>query len=246
MPSTVVVVPCFNEAARLPVHDFTAFGNGASDTRVLFVDDGSRDATEERLAELVRRAPEFFEVLTLESNRGKAEAVRRGMLAAFASDARFVGYWDADLATPLEEVARFRAHLERAPECAIVLGSRVQLLGRSIRRSSLRHYAGRLFGTWASFSLGLPIYDTQCGAKLFRATPETTRLFEEPFESTWAFDVEWLARWVRDRRAEGRAPATGLYELPLDTWHDVEGSKLRPWDLLHALWEVARIRAHYL
>ncbi|MEM7408600.1 MAG: glycosyltransferase [Myxococcota bacterium] len=245
MSSSVIVVPCFNEATRLRGNDFTRFAT--PETRVLFVDDGSNDATPERLAQLVREEPDRFEVLTLESNRGKAEAVRRGMLAALASEAHFVGYWDADLATPLDEVARFRAYLEGHPRCQVVLGSRVQLLGRSIERSALRHYVGRVFATCASLALDLPVYDTQCGAKLFRAGPEATQLFAEPFRAGWAFDVEWIARWIRDRRADGGIPAEeAIAEVPLEAWHDIAGSKVKPWDLVRALLDVARVRAHYL
>jgi hypothetical protein len=69
------------------------------------------------------------------------------------------------------------------------------MLGRDIRRSAFRHYAGRLFATFASLQLRLPVYDTQCGAKIFRATPEVVALFGRPFRLRWCFDVEVLSRF---------------------------------------------------
>ena len=56
----------------------------------------------------------------------------------------------------------------------------------------LGKYAGRIFATTVSVSLGLPIYDTQCGAKVFRQTPLLGRVLADPFESRWIFDVELL------------------------------------------------------
>ena len=68
--------------------------------------------------------------------------MRAGLGVAFKSSADYVGYWDADLATPLDEIPRFVAVLERLPGIEIVFGARVQLLGRSVRRSQVRHYLG--------------------------------------------------------------------------------------------------------
>jgi dolichyl-phosphate beta-glucosyltransferase len=247
MASTIVVVPCFNEAERLPVAAFLAFAERASGIDFLFVNDGSTDATLEVLDKLRARAPERFSLLDQQPNRGKAEAVRLGMRTAFARHPDFAGYWDADLATPLEEIPAFIEVLERRPESLIVFGSRVRLLGRMIERRPFRHYLGRVFATVASLLLDLPVYDTQCGAKLFRNTPEMASLFEEPFCTNWVFDVELVARLIRTRRTAGGAPpSASIYELPLRCWHDVAGSKVRGSDFVKAVAELARIRRRYL
>jgi dolichyl-phosphate beta-glucosyltransferase len=247
MPHTIIVIPCFDEAARLPVDAFADYVLEHDDTDFLFVNDGSRDDTLELLRGLERRAPERICVLDQQPNRGKAEAVRTGMNAAFTRDPDYAGYLDADLAAPLSEISRLRAVLEAKSGVEMVLGARVQLMGRRIVRSRLRHYLGRVFATVASETLGLAVYDTQCGAKLFRVGPVVRELFAEPFVGGWIFDVEILAR----RIAAGRtrvlpAAEDAIYELPLDTWVDVAGSKVSPFDFARAILAIWRIRVAYL
>lgn len=247
-PSTAIVVPCFNEAERLQGDRFVQFSAQHPEVRFLFVDDGSRDATRHVLAALCDRLGPAGEVLALERNRGKAEAVRAGMLRAFEGGCAHAGYWDADLATPLSEIPRFVHTLATHPERLVVFGARAQLLGRAIERRPLRHYLGRIFATATSLLLDLAVYDTQCGAKLFRAEPRTQELFERPFVVNWTFDVELIARLIAAERARGGSgDVRGLiYELPLDAWRDVAGSKVRPSDFVRAMLELGRIRARYL
>ena len=247
MQGTVIVVPCFNEASRLPVARFEAFLAATLDVGFVCVDDGSSDATLERLRSLAKTAPDRVKVLALDANRGKAEAVRLGVLEALAGEPRFVGYWDADLATPLDVIRDFRRVLESRPELEIVMGARVRLLGRDIRRSALRHYLGRLSATWIALALGLRVYDTQCGAKLFRNGPRLAPLFREPFLSTWLFDVEILARRIEQAALAGASPAAAaVYEFPIEAWAEVGGSKLRSAAYLRAALDLIRIRRRYL
>jgi glycosyltransferase involved in cell wall biosynthesis len=246
LPPTAIVVPCYNEAARLPVDAFVAFAAAHPSVRFLFVNDGSRDDTAGVLRRLAEALPGRAEVLDLPRNQGKAEAVRLGMLRALGTGARYAGYWDADLSTPLAEVPRMVAVLEARSEREMCFGARVQMLGRSIERRTLRHYLGRVFATAASMTLDLRVYDTQCGAKIFRSSPEIAGLFAEPFVTGWTFDIEIIARLARLRAdAAGRGPADVIYELPLEHWRDVAGSKVRPIDFVTGLLALARIRRAY-
>jgi dolichyl-phosphate beta-glucosyltransferase len=246
MPQTVLVIPCYNEAHRLLWETFRRFAQSRPDVRLLFVDDGSRDETLELLQSL-KQGQESVSVLVLPKNAGKAEAVRQGCLAAFRTRPRYIGYWDADLATPLEAVNDFRLVLERRPKVEIVFGARVKLLGTSIERNAARHYLGRAFATAASLTLGLGVYDTQCGAKLFRASEVMSRALCRPFLTRWLFDIEIIARLIRDART-GRLPSVEemVYELPLAQWHEVPGSKVKASDFPRAFVELIRIHRTYL
>ena len=244
--STIVVIPCFNEAQRLSIQAFTAFAQRWRHGRFLFVDDGSTDETLSILTSLRETLPDHFDVLRLPQNVGKAEAVRRGILEAFALNPLYVGFWDADLATPLDALPLFEEVLRDRPVVDIVLGARVKLLGRDIRRRPFRHYLGRIFATAVALTLGLEIYDSQCGAKLFLASNTVRVLFDTPFLSRWIFDVEILARFKRLRQAG--VPTTveqSIYELALPLWHDVPGSKLRLWDFAMAVRDLARIYSSF-
>ena len=202
MSQCTIVLPCYNEAARLDIRGLRSFARKYPSVRFLFVNDGSSDGTLAVLQRFCGTRPSDSTFSTCLGNAGKAEAVRQGILQAMAGGPDFVGYWDADLATPLRVIPEMCKLLERNPHLEIVLGSRVRLLGRRIRRRLLRHYLGRPFASAASLVLGLPVYDTQCGAKLFRVTPKVASLFAAPFRTGWIFDVELL----RDSSPAARRP----------------------------------------
>jgi len=243
MPDVCLVVPCFNEAKRLDSAAFLAGLMLQPRLGFCFVNDGSEDDTSRALRELADRAPGRITVVDLDRNRGKAEAVRRGMLKA-VEDTRhaFVGYWDADLSTPLSEITSFIDILEQNAEAMAVIGSRLRRLGANIDRRALRHVLGRVFATLASITLDLPVYDSQCGAKLFKAAV-VAELFGEAFRSTWCFDVEILAR-LSARLGTNRT-RHAVIEVPLRAWREVGGSKLRLYQVALMPLELWRIRMRY-
>lgn len=234
-----LVVPCYNETHRFRPDAFLQLVRSRSDTALLFVDDGSTDETAVLLADIVARGDGKVSMLTLPQNVGKARAVQSGVLAAFENQPELVGYWDADLSTPLGTLVDFLQVFETKPEVDVVMGARVKLLGRQIDRNAIRHYCGRAFATAASLVLGVGVYDTQCGAKVFRATDPVRQAFSAPFQSKWIFDVEILDRYIA---AIGKASAeTRICEVPLRTWTDVPGSKLGPGHAVRAIWDLAVI-----
>ncbi len=236
----LIVIPCYNEAARINLEAFRSFRSESKKSiDFLFVNDGSKDQTLRILTEFCSKE-KHFRVLDLGENCGKAEAIRRAMSGAVIEQYRYMGFFDADLATPLIEIENLLKHAEISDK-DFVLGSRVQLLGYSeINRKPTRHYIGRVFATLVSNMLKIPIYDTQCGAKLFRSSlvPD---LFRQPFVSKWLFDVELLFRFKHlDEHFEQK-----IIEVPLKKWLDVPGSKISFFYFLKAPFDLLKIYSHY-
>ncbi len=243
LPKTVVVVPCYNEAARLSMDDFSSFLDSHAGVDFCFVNDGSTDATADVLDALVARHAARVSVETHKRNEGKAAAVRTGMRGATRRDGiAWVGYWDADLATPLDEIPRFFDYRQDYPHAQFLAGARVYTLGTDIERYVLRHYLGRVFATAASMTLRMAVYDTQCGAKLIAADVART-VFNEPFLSRWFFDVELFARVRQVLGAD--APGRSMIEVPLRKWTDKSGSKIRFRHYFVAGYEMLRIGWRY-
>jgi len=239
-----VVVPCYNEEQRLNPFAFHRFLADSPRCRLVFVNDGSKDGTLELLRSFAAAcSPGLVEVVDLPQNSGKAEAVRHGMLHAIEQKAELIGFWDADLATPLDAVAGFVRVFEQLPEIEVVVGTRLPLLGHHIQRNPKRGLLGRCFAWAASFTLGIRLQDTQCGAKMFRNSDVLAAVLQDRFRSRWIFDVELLARW-RQLQPYGAANLSScLYELPLHAWYEIKGSKLKATDFLKApleLWNIWR------
>lgn len=224
MRRDALVVPCFDEAARFRA---AAVAELLADPgiHVILVDDGSRDGTRAVLESAAAAHPGRVTVVALDRNRGKAEAVRLGLLRALEDGADAAGYADADFSTPPDELLRLVA-VQRESGAAAVLGCRHAHLGADIRRSAARHYTGRVFATIAAHVLGCAVYDTQCGAKVFAAGDALRAALAEPFLSRWSFDVELLGRLMNEAERRGRKRTEGFVEVPLRRWHDAGGSKL--------------------
>ncbi|MBU0485647.1 MAG: glycosyltransferase [Proteobacteria bacterium] len=204
----------------------------------LFVDDGSTDDTLNIINGVIALYPTQCEVLSLEDNLGKAEAVRRGIMASLAGSFDNIGYWDADLATPLDAIRDFCRILD-STDLEMVIGARVRLLGRVIERRALRHYLGRVFATCVSvLILRISIYDSQCGAKIFKNSNMLKNVFGKPFLVKWVFDVEMFARFLLFSGSSPVQISTRWIEYPLVEWSDVKGSKLKGKKFIWAAFEV--------
>jgi glycosyltransferase involved in cell wall biosynthesis len=234
LPPFSVVIPCFNEEARISetlrvTLDYLAAN--APTSELIVVNDGSTDAT----AEIARKVFSETKVATrlLENfpNRGKGAAVRSGLLAAREPIGLF---FDADLSTPLQETPKLIEPIANG-EVDIAFGSRAldrSLIG--IHQPWRREQAGRAFNLLVRIATGLPFWDTQCGFKAFRL--DVCRpILEAARLDGFAFDVELL---LLAHRAGLR-----IREIPV-RWNHAEGSKVRFFhDSLRMLREVIALRA---
>ncbi|MEO0328718.1 MAG: glycosyltransferase [Pseudomonadota bacterium] len=219
---THIVVPCYNEEKRLDSLAFLDFAHSNKSIGITFVDDGSSDNTLEVLNKIVSQAPDQLQVLTMKDNSGKAEAVRCGLELACKSEYQFIGYWDADLATPLDAILDFRKVMYRMQDVDIVYGARKMLMGHRIKRAPLRRLISSICAFLARFAIALPVSDTQCGAKLFRNSTLIQNALVHPFRAGWLFDIELFTRMTRQMPTPRRA----IYEYPLSEWDEVAGSNI--------------------
>src|SRR6266511_4791759 len=233
LPSFSVVIPCFNEAARigetlrLTLDYLTA---NAPESELIVVNDGSTDATGTIARAILSETNIATRLLENFPIRGKGAAVRSGLLAAREPIGLF---FDADLSTPLSEIPKVIGAIANG-EVDIAIGSRAldrNLIG--IRQPWRREQAGRVFNLLVRVATGLPFWDTQCGFKAFRL--DVCRpILEAARVRGFAFDVELL---YLAQRAGLR-----IREIPV-RWNHAEGSKVRfIHDSLRMLREVIALR----
>jgi dolichyl-phosphate beta-glucosyltransferase len=233
LPALSVVIPSFNEAGRIGATiraTLDYLEKNSPQSELIVVNDGSTDATSSIARENLAKAAIETRLLENFPNRGKGAAVRTGLLAAQKSIGLF---FDADLATPLEEIPKVIEPIERG-DVDLAFGSRAldrRLIGR--HQSLIREQGGRVFNLLVRLSSGLPFWDTQCGFKAFRL--EVCRpILESARIQGFAFDVELL---FLAQRAGLR-----LREIPV-RWNHVEGSKVHfLHDSLAMLREVIALR----
>jgi len=233
-----LVIPCFNEENRLDIAAFGQFLDAFPQFYLCFVDDGSTDGTAGILRNFCGTGARCS-VLHLEQNRGKAEAVRHGMLWLNRhGDIPFLGYFDADLSAPPEFALELRNTLLQRPGTWMVFGSRQLADKQHIIRRRRRHLAGRFVSALINYTVKARFTDTQCGAKLFPAEA-VHPLFQEPFLSSWIFDVELIQR-IRNLFGHSEGMAR-IAEIPVSRWRDVGDSKVSPGYIFKLFGELHRI-----
>jgi dolichyl-phosphate beta-glucosyltransferase len=233
LPAISVVIPCFNEAARIGETICATLEyllHVSPESELIIVNDGSTDTTSKIAEEKLAGAKIETRLLENFPNGGKGAAVRKGLLDARKPIGLF---FDADLSTPLEETPKLIEPIARG-DVDVAFGSRA--LDRSLighHQPWRREQAGRIFNLLVRLATGLPFWDTQCGFKAFRL--DVCRpVLQSARVDGFAFDVELL---FLAKRAGLR-----LREIPV-RWNHAQGSKvhfLR--DSLHMLREVIVLR----
>lgn len=238
----VVIVPCFNEAKRMEFIPWIDFITTRPHFLFIFINDGSVDETGQVL---IKNISTFSNVVLIQNtkNEGKAGAVRSGILHAYTHyNYQYISFIDADLSSPLTELDRFASILNEKTSIDFILGSRIQMLGKKIKRNLFRHYIGRVIATFICRILNEPVYDTQCGIKMFRKEI-LNQLVQQPFLSRWLFDVEILARYKV--LYGSTAFNEKIIEVPVKEWIEKEYSKLRYYQFPIILFDLMKINQKY-
>lgn len=231
-PALSVVIPAFNEVGRIERALDSVEAYAAADpsrpVELVIVDDGSTDDTV-AFVESRELTAARVRVLRHEANRGKGAAVRTGMLAAIG---RTVLMCDADMSTPIEDVARLAAALEAGSDIAI--GSRI-MAGAVVDppQPPLRRFMGWGFRTLRRMLMLGDIVDTQCGFKLFTSAAAHA-VFAHVESDGFSFDCEVLAI---ARKLDLR-----IKEVPV-TWANRGDSTLTALDAPRMFAELLRIRS---
>ncbi len=236
-----IVIPLYNEASRFDIEALTEFTKNNT-IKFCLVNDGSTDNTKQIIDELAAHN-DLVSAINLQNNKGKAEAIRTAFNELIQTkDYNYIGYFDADFATPLEELHNFITEIEKSNK-PFVMGIRLKRIGANIQRYKARHYFGRIVASIISeLILKLPIYDTQCGAKLIE-TKLAKELFREPFKTKWLFDVELISRIQKNHGRE--FCLNNIVELPLNTWIDKGDSRLSLFDFIKTPFNLFKIYFAY-
>ncbi len=218
-----IIVPCFNEYNRIPSQEYKSFLKTKQTVHLCFVNDGSTDGTLEKLLDIQKCFPKQVIVISNENNQGKGASVRRGILhCKLLGKADCYSYLDADLSVSLDECYSYLTSLTKPK--SFVFASRILRIGATVERKFSRFLIGRIVATVISGILRIPVYDTQCGCKLFKEELAQA-LFHEPFISKWLFDVELFSRLICKY---GKKDALKMMEeIPVKKWVDKEESKVK-------------------
>lgn len=220
---TGIIIPCYNEEKRLDQDAFLKFIKENEDYHLCFVNDGSKDDTYAVLRAMKNQAPNDITIIDVKKNMGKATAVRAG--ARYLYNVPYisqVGFMDADLSTDFKDFKDLVKTLESNENLSVVFGSR-NSGGDGIERNALRGLFSRVIKAFILLILGLPIRDTQCGAKVFSKAIIPV-VYGEAFMTRWLFDVEIF---LRLKAFFGKQNVMNLIqEQPLMRWVHVDDSKL--------------------
>ncbi len=223
-PRILIVIPAYRESRRLPIlfEDIATHlkPNSSYDINFLLVDDGSGADEAARARALIRAyaLDERIAFAQLERNQGKGGALKTGFTQGIKSGYDYIGFMDADGAVPVSSLYKALDYmLKQAPApLAAVIASRVNMLGRCISRSPLRHYVSRVFATFVSIYFNVLIYDSQCGMKIFRKDV-VEKYLNAPIHLRWVWDTELILAMIHGGET--------VHEVPVD-WREMAGSTM--------------------
>ncbi len=209
-----IVIPSYRESNRLPNYLETLAKIVPKEMRFIIVDDGS---PKEEYEELKKRIGHLlhsqFELRRYATNLGKGAAIEYGFEGV---ESDWLGFLDADGTISAKDVSYLWNFVLENQNYDLILATRIRMLGKTIVRSLNRHLLSRLFITYFNFLFNIPIYDSQCGFKIFKKKLYDT-IKNKIGNKRWLWDTELV---IHSYKNEFRC-----IEIPID-WHEVQGSKI--------------------
>lgn len=223
---TAIIIPCYNEETRINKSAFENFIKSSENYHLCFVNDGSKDKTLDVLKAIQQTDQKKVSVIDMKRNSGKAAAVRAGARYLHTkSDIEHIGFIDADLSTDFEDFIALDDTLKRNTTLKMVFGSRAKDNdGDGIKKDPLRAIFSKVIKMCVFLILGLPIQDTQCGAKVFKKELIPV-IYAKSFLSKWLFDVELFIRLKKYMGGKTQVMEV-IHEQALNRWVHVDDSKL--------------------
>jgi len=236
------MVPCFNEFERWD-HDYWNSILKIPNTFFIFIDDGSTDDTFQIISK-IENSYTNVKVIRKNRNSGKAEAVRTGFEYCIrsVSSIALLGFMDSDGSVDrlsieqLMQIALLQSE-QNSEAMDAYWGSRIKLSGRNIRRSTARHFLGRILAFLFSFPNHSYPYDTQCGLKLFKYNSDFKNVIAQAFDTRWLFELEIIERWPSQN---GRQ--ISIWEEPLTSWKEIGASKITTREIFRIMSELVTIK----
>ncbi|TGL08542.1 glycosyltransferase [Leptospira bouyouniensis] len=231
-----IVIPSYCEFDRLPKYLDTLVKTfqGNSNVDFIIVDDGSPKREFIKLKQNIQShlSNPKIQLLHYESNIGKGGAIQFGLDVAKGN---FVGFVDADGATPAYEVERLWNAIDTNKKIDLIAGSRIPMMGRNVKKSFYRHIANRLFSYYFNKIFDVPMYDPQCGCKIFKKSAYT-KIKHKLTDLRWLWDTQLLVIFYRNQFT--------ISEFPID-WNEIANSKFNflkdSWIVLYSAWKYRNI-----
>lgn len=225
----LLIVPIYNEEKRLDLEQWKQISEIAN-FDILFVDDGSKDKTYQKLI-LLREYSKQISIINLPFNQGKGSAIYEGFKYASELDYKYAGVTDADLSVDSINLFKGLELITQDSNLFMVSGARVQLAGWNVNRTYLRRWIGRIIATLMSLISGLTIYDSQSPCKWYNLNYLDTLKLSKP-RTRWFYEIEILLKYKLIKN-EFR-----ILEFPILGWQESSGSHLNLFSFLSIFREI--------
>jgi dolichyl-phosphate beta-glucosyltransferase len=209
-----LIIPCYKESNRLPTFlESLSTELNHLPIEILIVDDGSPEEEFKKLSDSITKyLSNKIKLIRSIPNLGKGGAIEIGINS---SRTELIGFVDADGAIPYYEIINLYNIMIHSDK-DMVISSRIKMLGKTVKRNLHRHISGRVFMTIYNFFFSIPVYDTQCGLKIFKRS-KYELIKNNILDKRWTWDTQLITLFYLNNFK--------IQEVAID-WEDIDGSKV--------------------